>query len=249
MQIVNGKITDTISVKNRSFAFGDGIFETCKVVNGEILHWQYHFQRLKVGSQILAINLDFKLLEAELKNHIPKTKTLVVKIIISRGESVRGYNFSENMDSIRTILISDFVEFDKTLNLDFCQTGYFQNPNLAGIKHQNRLENILAAKNGDCIMLDNLNNVISTTYANIFIIKNNKISTPNLNNCGILGTRRAIILDNLEVLVKNISTKEILNADEVFISNSLIGIYSINSICGINYKNNKIKQLKSELNL
>ena len=240
VSFIDGKKTDCVSIFNRSFAFGDGIFETLKVINGEILYFKYHLDRLKKGINKLKLNYDYKFLIVEINKVLEVEKNCILKIIISRGESTRGYVFNQNIKAVISIITNDLPQIAEEVSLKICTSGYYQNPNLAGIKHQNRLEQIMACgHNSDCIMLDNLQNVISTTYANIFIVKNNIISTPNLDDCGILGTRRAVILDNFSVVVKVIQLNELFTADEIFITNSVIGIQRIMMINGIFFTKTK----------
>lgn len=258
-QSINGICDKNIGIFNRSFSFGDGLFETCKVINGEIQYLNYHLQRIEKGANTLLLNLDLSELNIEIVkalNSIKNTsKDYICKITISRGESVRGYGFGKNIPTITTIFIQNtqfITNYHRSLNI--CNSGYCNNPKLAGIKHQNRLEQILAKNTGDdCIMLDENNNIISTTYANIFMIKDSIISTPNLKNCGIEGTRRAVILDNFEVNIATISAEKLLNADGAFITNSLIGLQNIDKIINTTLNNitskNIIKDIKELLKL
>jgi 4-amino-4-deoxychorismate lyase len=249
MNVINGKFVNTITTNNRSFQFGDGIFETCKVVGGKILLWDCHLERLQKGLKVLQINLNLDDLLGDLALVLPQIQNGGLKIIISRGESLQGYGY-DNLKPDRIIYSFDLPTDKNNIDLNFCTSGYYANPNLAGIKHQNRLEQILArGKNADCIMLDEKDNVISTTAANIFMVQNNSIYTPNLDNCGILGTRRQYLIDNLDIKVKNISKKELLNADEVFITNAVFGILSVSSIADIKFTNTLTTKIKNQLNI
>ena len=124
---------------------------------------------------------------------------------------------------------------------------------MAGIKHCNRLEQVLARaglKSDEGIMLDENHNVISVTQGNIYAVLSNTLITPKLDKCGVKGTRRAVILDlakllGIKVKVDTLSVKELGQADEVFISNSIIGIQSISKIGGISFGESPItKKIK-----
>ena len=230
--LVNGEKQTNISVLERLVQFGDGVFETCLRKNGKILYWDLHWQRLNLGLkrlQITPINLQ------DLANDLAKitADNCIVKIMISRGISQRGYAFTENIKPTRIIICSEIPKLKAKYQLNFCTSGYAKNTLLAGIKHNNRLEQILArasVNTDEGIMLDANNCVISATSANIFIIKNAKIKTPKLDNCGILGTRRALIIRRYLVQITTITMDELLRADEVFLTSSVLGIKPVKRI-------------------
>ncbi len=141
---------------------------------------------------------------------------------------------------VRVVILSEMKKTleKKSFSLEYAQSGYHSNPNLAGIKHCNRIEQILARatlKEDEAIMLDENQNIISATQGNIYFIFAQKLLTPKLDRCGVIGSRRSLILEiaksiDLNVEEGNISTTDAKNADEVFISNSIIGIQSVSSI-------------------
>jgi len=241
--LINGARQSKISIFNRNVQFGDGLFETCVVENKEILFWVNHFARLNRGCDQLKIS---KVDESVWLSDVKKALSLcsydrcVVKLILSRGDSLRGYGFKDNIKPVRAVIVSELqkVTFNHSFSLEYCQSGYDSNPKLAGIMHCNRLEQVLARaglKSDEGIMLDENHNVISVTQGNIYAIHDNTLITPKLDKCGVEGTRRAVILDlakllGIKVKVDTLSIKELGQADEVFISNSIIGIQSISQI-------------------
>jgi len=138
----------------------------------------------------------------------------------------------------------------QNLTLDFCESGYASNPKLAGIKHCNRLEQILARADLKCdegIMLDEGGNIISVTQGNIFSIYANTLHTPRLDKCGIEGTRRAIILEiaselGMQINVGPLSADELMESDEVFISNSVMEIQSVIQIGDMSFASNGVTE-------
>jgi len=256
--LINGAKQSKISIFNRNVQFGDGLFETCVVENKKILFWVNHFARLNRGCEQLKIS---KVDESVWLSDVKKALSLcsydhcVVKLILSRGESLRGYGFKDDIKPVRAVIVSELQK--TTLNnsfcLEYCQSGYDSNPKLAGIKHCNRLEQVLARaglKSDEGIMLDENHNVISVTQGNIYAIHDNTLITPKLDKCGVEGTRRAVILDlakllGIKVKVDTLSIKELGQADEVFISNSIIGIQFISQIGNIGFGKNSItKKIK-----
>jgi len=244
--LINGAKQSKISIFNRNLQFGDGLFETCVVENKKILFWVNHFARLNKGCEQLKIS---KVDESVWLSDVKKALSLcsydrcVVKLILSRGESLRGYGFKDDIKPVRAVIVSELQKttLNNSFSLEYCHSGYNSNPKLAGIKHCNRLEQVLARaglKSDEGIMLDENHNVISVTQGNIYAIHGNKLITPKLDKCGVEGTRRAVILDltkhlGIEVKVEVLSVEKLGQADEVFISNSIIGIQSIRQIGGI----------------
>jgi len=241
--LINGKKQSKISVFNRTTMFGDGLFETCLVENNKLRFWSKHFMRLEKGRSVLKINeVKESLWLKDINKAISslKTEDCIVKVILSRGESTRGYSFSDDISPTRIVIATSIPEgMPDQYSLTICQSGYSTNAILSGIKHCNRLEQVLSriGMTGDeCIMLDESGFVVSASQANVFTIKESVLSTPNLEECGIEGTRRDVVLGlaselGLQIEVGAITVPELLDADEVFITNSIIGIrpvYMIN---------------------
>lgn len=230
--LVNGKRQTKISVYERVVQFGDGVFETCLLKNGQIEYWELHFHRLCLGLKRLKIPpIKATILLADIRKMIHKDG--VIKIIVSRGQSLRGYGYEAQIKPTRIVIYSPIPPIKDRYQLGICQTRYHANPILAGIKHNNRLEQILArasVRGDEGVMLDESGFVISATAANIFIIKDGVIKTPDLTNCGIEGTRRHLILQKTNALICNISLDELLGADVVFLTSAVIGIKPVYQI-------------------
>jgi 4-amino-4-deoxychorismate lyase len=239
--LINGKQQSTLSVFNRLIQFGDGLFETCVAENTSLLFWSQHFERLEKGRIQLKINpvsekVWLEDISAALR--VANMTNAVVKIILSRGESRRGYGFEEYIKPTRLVIVSMMLEVPSEYTLSICHSGYANNQLLSNIKHCNRLEQILARSDlsaDECIMLDDNDCVISVTQGNIFAIKHRVLLTPNLDKCGIAGTRRAMVLKiagelGLQVRIESLILQELLECDEVFITNSVIGIKTVASI-------------------
>ena len=242
--LINGKSSNKFNVVDRLVQFGDGIFETCLVLDKYLLFWSEHFARLEKGRLRLLINAvggDLWLEDIVKALAITGVYNCVVKLILSRGSSMRGYGFDKNITPNRIVIISQIPQkIPKYYALTICTSGYSSNKLLAGIKHCNRLEQILARANmsaDECVMLDRIGNVISVTQANIFVVKNNTLLTPDLSECGIAGTRRDIVLNlassiGLITKVGVLTVANMLNSQEIFISNSVIGVREVTKING-----------------
>ena len=241
--IINGKEQSNISIFNRNFQYGDGLFETCVVKNKKILFWEKHMSRLDIGCRKLKIkNIEEEIWLKDIKKALSLTskKNCVLKLILSRGNSQRGYSYSDDILPVRVVIVSEVknVQAKESFSLEYASSGYHSNPNLAGIKHCNRIEQILARsslKRDEAIMLDENQNIISVTQGNIYFIFGQSLVTPKLDRCGVIGSRRSLILDlaesiELNVEQGNVSMNDAKKADEAFISNSIMGIQSVNSI-------------------
>ncbi len=241
--IINGKEQSNISIFNRNFQYGDGLFETCVVKNNQILFWEKHLSRLDIGCRKLKIkNIEEEIWLKDIKKALSLTskKNCVLKLILSRGNSQRGYSYPDDILQVRVVIVSEMknVQAKESFSLEYASSGYHSNPNLAGIKHCNRIEQILARsslKRDEAIMLDENQNIISVTQGNIYFIFGQSLVTPKLDRCGVIGSRRSLILElaesiELNVEQGNVSMNDAKKADEAFISNSIMGIQSVNSI-------------------
>ena len=257
--LINGKKLSKLSVFDRNTQFGDGLFETMLITNGKVEFWQKHYQRLELGRKRLKIS---KVKSKIWINDIAKAYSLskldnaVVKIILTRGESSRGYSFDNSIKANRIVIISQLPSVIDEYKLSTCSSGYSTNKQLANIKHCNRLEQILARidlSTDECLMLDDNGYVISASQANIFCIKNDTLVTPALDECGIAGTMRESVIEIAKSLDMNVeiiplTMRGLLDADEVFITNSIIGIKKVSSIDSTRFNqfkntNNIIKKL------
>ncbi|WP_190600602.1 aminodeoxychorismate lyase [Candidatus Vesicomyidisocius sp. SY067_SCS001] len=249
--LINGKKQTKLSIFNRLVQFGDGLFETCLIEDSRLLFWSKHFLRLEKGCDKLRIhkvNEDIWLKEVAKAFALSRLNQAVVKIILSRGESIRGYGYEKNIKSTRIIIIYPMLDLPWKYELGVCSSGYFGNQLLSEIKHCNRLEQIFARselQKQECIMLDENALVISVTQGNIFAIRNQVILTPSLINCGIEGTRRSVVFDlakelELQFKICSLSLLELLETDEVFITNSVIGIKPVSKINHKLFNNHQI---------
>ena len=254
--LVNGSFDQAISPFDRGFSYGDGIFRTLKIVNGLPQHWPQHYQKLVADCAVIGIVcpsaellmsdfLQLFVIDATF-NEVTTDKVAVAKIIITRGESKRGYAPPAITTPMRVILKSAMrqysdVNYAEGVRLHVCETKLAAQPKLAGIKHLNRLENVMAhmewqdETHFDGLMLDQQDNVIECTMSNIFARFNDTLVTPDLSQCGVAGiTRQAIIgLSDplkLKIEITQLSLQRLIEADEVIICNSLYGAFQVRNI-------------------
>jgi len=247
--IVNGEQTEQISVFDRGLAYGDGIFETILCVNRRLLLWQQHLQRLDGALVRLQIQpYDSSLLQPLIQPYLNTSTEQVVKIIVTRGVSQRGYAIPESATPNTVIFISDRNKSDNDwstqgIKAQFCETRLGYQTKLAGLKHLNRLEQILAQQElaqTDCqegIMLGQQGEVIDATMHNLFLVKNGELFTPDLTNCGVAGIMRTFITEyahqqEIPVHISRIEVEQLMQADEIFLTNSINGIWPICELGG-----------------
>jgi len=245
--LINGKAFDQIEVFDRALHYGDGVFETIAIQDGKVLCFDEHLNRLEKGCKKIKIPVqDKKIIKNEILSLTENTDRAVVKIIITRGQGGRGYKIPDNIESTRIISLFPWPDYSSELSIfgiktKLCNYRYSNNPVLAGIKHLNRLEQILArAEWGDKkiiegIVMNSDNYIIEGTMSNIFCILEKTLYTPDLSLCGIEGIVREKIINladklKFKIEIKKITLDFLLNAEEIFMCNSLIGIWPINSI-------------------
>ena len=226
-----------LSANDRGLAYGDGLFETVLVSNGELVWWPEHWQRLCSGAARLAISLPDQQLLLKAIQQLTHTKNCVLKVIVSRGESGRGYAPSAGPATTVLSVHPMPEQHASPMALRWCQTRIAQQPALAGIKHLNRLENVLARAEcntpeyADGLMCDRDGSVICATSANVFIFKNNTWRTPDVTVCGIQGVARQWFLANIaNVCVERLSRADVESAEAVFLCNAVRGMMEVNRI-------------------
>ncbi|MEO6696443.1 MAG: aminodeoxychorismate lyase [Gammaproteobacteria bacterium] len=263
MMLINGKPAEQISVQDRGLHYGDGLFETIAVREGVPLLWERHMQRLELGCSRLGIpQLDYPLLRAEAQQVCDDVEQAILKIIITRGEAGRGYRPPPNVIPTRIVARYSWPEWPQNfwqegVRVRICQTRLSSNPALAGIKHLNRLEQVLARSEWDesdipeGLMLDQTEYVIEATQSNLFIVNEGRLLTPDLSSSGVAGIMRAWIMEiaselSIPCVVTRLTLAEVQAAEESFLCNSLIGVWPIHELAGTPLKpgplSNKIYQ-------
>ena len=247
MMLVNGIFKERIEISDRGFQYGDGLFETIAVVKGQPIFIDRHLDRLKTGCRRLYIPFPgSELLTMEAKELSKYSSKAVLKLILTRGSGGRGYRQPDLIQTTRVLSLYPYPDYPEDYNehgisARICQTRLGLNPVLAGIKHLNRLEQILARAEWtdeaiqEGIMLDINGHVIEGTMTNLFYLKNKTLHTSLLNQSGIAGIMRSIILKvssdhGLAIIEHSFTTGELLLADEMFVCNSIIGIWPIKKV-------------------
>ena len=243
MWLVNGELSDKIAAADRGLAYGDGVFETMAWLDGQVRAFAHHWERLNAGCNRLGIAApDRAVLESEIVR-VANAERCVIKIIVSRGASGRGYGPDPGGVPTRVVAGLAWPAYPQRcwtdgVTVGIAQTRLAMNPALAGIKHLNRLEQVLGARErqrhgwDEAVMLDYQNHVIGGTMSNIFLVLDGELRTPGLQDSGIRGVTRTRILAaarrmGVASAEATIDMNNVLAAEEVFLSNALIGIWPV----------------------
>ncbi len=252
MILVNGVKANTISCNDRAFQYGDGLFETIPFKNRTLMLWEQHMQRLQRGCKIMQIPfIDVAILKEESMAMCDDASAIgvnegVLKIIISRGESCRGYSPGKSSKPNRVIFCAIFPSHISSvrqdgLATDLCKQALTKNFFADGIKHLNRLDQVMLSLESEkkklleAVVTDGSGNVIEGVKSNIFIVKHDEIITPKIANYGVRGVMRDFIIDicqknSIKVSQRAVSVDELNHVDGLFFCNSVIGIWPVNKL-------------------
>ncbi|MCC7412795.1 MAG: aminodeoxychorismate lyase [Gammaproteobacteria bacterium] len=247
--LVDGRIADTVAATDRGFAYGDGLFETIACRDGRPLLLDHHFARLARGCARLGLPVpDPAMLENEILALATAEARCVVKLVLSRGAGGRGYRPADEVRPTRVIVRHEWPDHPHThasrgISSILCATRLGTNARLAGIKHLNRLEQVLASMElgpdaQEGLMLDTHGHVIEGTRCNLFLVIAARLVTPALTDCGVAGVMRAVILEHAARLgmpadVRAVAAHELERAEELFLCNAIIGIWPVRRLVGL----------------
>lgn len=250
--LVNGVASDTISIRDRGFQFGDGLFETILVRDSKCLLLDHHINRLLSGTNKLGINFDSSdILEAEVQQIVRKCPEAALKIIVTRGQSDLGYVTNHSLAVTRCLLLFDYHIADREpINLGLSNFKISNNQSLAGIKHLNRLEQTLIRNSwqsdwDEAVVVDQYNRIIEGTMSNLFLIVDGTIITPKLDQCGVDGIVRQWVIDQckvnrIELNIRRVSMDLMVKASSMFMTNSLMGVQPVGSYQGVTLEDSSI---------
>jgi aminodeoxychorismate lyase len=230
-----------VSAADRGFTYGDGLFETLRVVDGAIPLWTRHVDRLTDGCARLRMPPpDASALRAEILRLCSGWSDVVVRATVSRGVGERGYALPAPQRP--TVVVSaaplalDPVAAHEGIAIRLCDMRLAAQPALAGLKHLNRLEQVLARAEwsdpgiGEGLMRDAEGRVVCATAANLFAVVDGRVHTPPVDQGGVAGVARAEILATQAVAVAPLSLDQLLGATEVFLTSAVRGILPVRAL-------------------
>ena len=253
---INGVSADALPADDRAVHYGDGVFETIVVHTGRPRFLEAHLARLSLGCTRLAI--PFTAL-AELREEIAAAiaqapPRAILKTIVTRGSAARRGYAPDGTESPRRLVSlwpSADVDFPGGVELRVATMRLGENPLLAGIKHLNRLENVLAAAElsktdaFESLLLDSSGSLVCGSMSNVFLVREGQVVTPRIDRCGVAGVMRGIVLRECGVLgihslEARLSLEELFAADEAFITNARIGVVPVRRVGEHSFGMNKL---------
>jgi len=245
--LVNGEDSAVFPVMDRGLQYGHGLFETIAISQGQLRYCDRHLARLLRGCNQLSIKPpDPTVIKNEATQLAGQAGQAVLKIIYTCGVGGRGYRTPANSQPNRILILSEWPAYPQSNSqtgvvLRLCETRLGSNQALAGLKHLNRLEQVIARSEWDDpdiaegLMLDNHGQVIEGTMSNLFFVKNEILCTPSLTQSGVQGIIREHVLElagklGINTYIDDFTPADVFQAEEVFLTNSLIRIWPVNKI-------------------
>jgi 4-amino-4-deoxychorismate lyase len=242
---INGRKGSGIDYRDRGLQYGDGVFETMRVRRGRIRLLDYHLERLVSGCRRLALEGPTQpALRRELERIAAARDEAVLKLIVTRGASShRGYRPTGAERSTRIVTLhvlprAMLAAAAIPARVRLCSTPLGLNPRLAGLKTLNRLESVMARAEWkdpriwEGLMRDVDENIVCGTMSNLFLRRGSALLTPVLDRCGVAGVMRRWVLETaaalrLKPVQRRIAGKDLREAEEVFMTNAVVGIRSV----------------------
>lgn len=275
---INGRLCPeneaNVSVNNRAYNYGDGLFETIKAVSGELFFWEDHYFRLMASMRILRMDIPMEFTMEYLEAQIHKTlesanltsRAARVRLQVDRGDGGLYLPSSKSQVSYVikvTALESPFYYLDPNQScvVDIYKDFHLAVGLLSGLKSNNKalqvMGSIYANENGydNCLVLNTNKSVVEALNGNIFLVKGDRVKTPPLADGCLRGVMRKQVLDilykdvNLIVTEESISPFELQKADELFITNVIQGIKPITKYRKKTYNSQLAFDLMKKLNL
>ncbi|QSA97395.1 aminodeoxychorismate lyase [Methylococcus sp. EFPC2] len=242
--LINGFPERTVDIADRGFQYGDGIFTTLAVSRGLPLFLSEHLERLQRDAVRLGMESpDPELLAGEVARLAVGVSAGVIKIILTRGSGGRGYRVPVPAQTTRVVSLHPYPAIPSSrdsvgIAVRLCRLRLAVQPRLAGVKHLNRLEQVLARAEWEDetilegLLLDVDGHVVEGVMSNLFVVKDGVVRTPLLDRCGVSGVMRGVVIRlatalHVPVAETRLGLEEIYDADELFLTNSVTRIRPI----------------------
>lgn len=245
--LLNGRFIESeqpaVSLQDRGWQYGDGLFETMLLRGSGVRFWSDHIERLYAGCERLGLQApSMEVLLRELQMLRADRHDAVVKLTLMRNGNERGYRPPLTAQTTRLWQLFDAPAAMLTgITLRWCDTRLSRNAQLAGIKHCNRLEQVLAqaewrdAEIAEGLMLDTEGELICGTMSNVFLMLEGVLVTPDLRYSGVAGVMRKNVLrlaaaQQIECEQRAVRAEEVLTAQELFVCNAVRGIQPVTRV-------------------
>jgi 4-amino-4-deoxychorismate lyase len=245
--LINGESGGSVSVMDRGLNYADGLFETIAVRNGEARFLDYHLDRLNSSCKRLDMPLaPADVLTHEVKQLMAGQKFATIKILLTRGVAQRGYAVPPKLQPTRIVCLfagdaPDSQPYRAGIEARWCHASVSANRDLAGMKTLGRLEQVMARSEWtqsnirEGLMTTDDGMVIGGTMSNVFCVIKGQLHTPDLSRCGVNGIMRRVIIEQAAKIDLGCEVRELRRGDvdaagELFVSNSLIGIWPVTQL-------------------
>ena len=247
--LVNGVSATGVSALDRGLHFGEGVFETIACLGGRPRFLPLHLERLEFGCERLRLTPpNLEEIRAEVLGLVRDIERAIVKVLITGGEAVaRGYARAGNETATRITIRYPWPHEDPAQLHDGVMARTLsmrlgENPRLAGLKHCNRLEHVLAraelaaeAGLAEGILFSSSGNLVSGTQSNVFLVRESCLLTPRIDQCGVAGVMRRVVLREarrvgIPARECELHAENLQAADEVFLTNARIGIWPVRTL-------------------
>ncbi|AGA91113.1 aminodeoxychorismate lyase [Thioflavicoccus mobilis 8321] len=247
--LIDGVPADRIPVGDRGIHYGDGLFETINLRGGRPCLWGLHVTRLHEGAARLDLPLpEIEVLHRECLALADGAPDGVLKLILTRGDGGRGYRPPAVPQPRRILALYARPDhprawLDTGVAVLLCRTPAGQSPALAGLKHLNRLEQVLARAEWDDpqiaegLMVGSDGHLVGGTMSNLFLLRGRRLVTPRLDRAGVAGTVRAALKRlapglGYEMVEARLRPEDLSGADGAFLTNAVIGLWAIRRCAG-----------------
>lgn len=232
---IAGLVEGRVDPRDRGLAYGDGLYETMRWSNGRIPLLERHLARLVGAAARLGLPLPERgVLERAVAGAGVDLADAAVKLVVTRGVGPRGYAPPQPASATAFALVAAWTPpASRGLVLRRCELTLAPQPALAGLKHLNRLEQVLARAEWDDpaidegLLCDPSGHVVCATAANLFAVIDRRLVTPDLSRAGVAGVARAIVCEALDVEVRALPFAALERASEVFLTNALRGVMPV----------------------
>jgi len=247
---VNGRAAGEVSALERGLHFGDGLFETIACEGGRPRFLELHLRRLAAGCARLGLEAsEAASLRTEVQQLAAPCGRAIIKVLLTRGTAAaRGYGVTGFEKPTRISLRYAWPPEDPVLaragvRVRIAALRLGENPALAGLKHCNRLEQVLARREwtetaiAEALMFSSSGALISGTMSNVFMVRDAKLYTPRVDRCGVAGVMRQVVLAaaadlGLAAEERVLDSQQLASAQEVFLTNALMGIRPVRELEG-----------------
>ncbi|MDJ0739017.1 MAG: aminodeoxychorismate lyase [Gammaproteobacteria bacterium] len=247
--LIDGAVVASDALDDRAFQYGDGLFETIAVVDGEPCLWHAHMQRLFTGCSRLGLpQPDQRLLLEECRRLAADTRYAALKLYWTAGDSPRGYRRPAAVRPRRILRLTSWepAAGETGWRVRLCRYRLGDNPVLAGIKHLNRLDQVLGRaewSNGrvdEGLMMSQDGRLMCGTISNLFLQFGEKLVTPRLDTAGVDGVVRGLVLQQAThsrtpVVIRDVAPDDAERADAMYLTSSLAGVVRVNRFESIGY--------------